>query len=60
MPFNIIKKITSNRSRFCVGSRVQHKTLKEGRKTCWPKRCDYKNKVAVNRPDILCNNNHKV
>ena len=37
----------------CEGSRVQHETPEEGRKTYLPKRCKYNNKYEVNSSKIL-------
>ena len=42
--------------RFCVGSRVRHKTPEEGRKTYRLKHCDYNNKNEVSSLNILSNN----
>ena len=39
-----------------MDSRVQNEIPEEGRRTYWPKRCEYK-KDEVNSPNILNNNN---
>ena len=40
-------------SRFCVESRVWHKTPEEGQKTYQMKCCDYNNKDEVNSSNTL-------
>ena len=40
-------------SKFCVGSRVQQETPKEGKRTYRPKGCEYNNKDEDNSPKTL-------
>ena len=45
--------------RCCVGSRVRHETLEEGRRRYRPKRCEYNNEDEVNSPNILGDKNYQ-
>ena len=47
-------------SKFREGSRVRQEIPEEGRRTHWPKRCDYNNKDEDNRLNTLNNKNYQV
>ena len=46
-------------SKFCVGYRARKKTTDKGRRTHWPKSCEYNNKDKDNSPKTLNDKNHQ-